>query len=270
MSINISNDDQELLSFVSEVSARLYSQAETQALAIQALNPIQAAANQEGLTRDNLRGLVLPIRSQLEELLSNSKNEEEIEQQLERSSDEEYETASSASPTSTPSLSPEPTPSSSSSSLSPRHESVALISRQEEIERTPDPTPMQYENYTERMKNLIVEGDRYLSNGQFALALNSYGAAASVNSDSPRPWIKIGELYMKAGHFAEAVRAFHKSIEMDSGFIAPYLSLAEIYTHANDLASAIRCYSKVLQLEPFHETALEKRAELIGKLVNVD
>lgn len=261
MIFKVSNDD--LFSYVS-VNASQLSLVQEQSSAIEALNPVPAAASQQSLTGSKA----------LSAVLLQSSDEEELEKYLADlvympSSDEEYETASSSSSLSSIS---ELTPSSSLSGSPVPEAEVSELERLYQVidEAMPQPVSMQYENQAERMKNLIADGDRLLARGEFAQALDSYRTAHSVNPESPLPWIKGGELLMQVGHLAEAARTFQKAIEIEPGYLAPYLGLAEIYTKANDLASAIKCYAKVLQLEPFHETANEKQEELIKILVTVD
>jgi tetratricopeptide (TPR) repeat protein len=103
-------------------------------------------------------------------------------------------------------------------------------------------------------ETLLHLGDAYLAQNNGGAAVTSYERAATLETNTARPFYKIGLVYLRSRNFKGAEDAFLKATQVDQSFALAYKELGELYYQMKEGAKAVQAYETYLSLTDHPET----------------
>ena len=113
----------------------------------------------------------------------------------------------------------------------------------------------------ERMETLVKEGISCRQQGNFQMAIASFGKAISINREHPDPWYHRALTWGHMGQFERAINDFNRVISLDNSFADAYNGRGYAQFCLGDDPKAIADFEEAINLAPDDEltrTNLEK------------
>lgn len=129
---------------------------------------------------------------------------------------------------------------------------AGLALDEEALPKLPEMKPGEYEPL----------GDRYVQQGNVALALLQYDKALKADPTQVRVRYKLGLLLFKQGLANEAYNRFHEILDYDRNFAPAYEAMGQAHLQMGDEAAAEQEFRQALALDP----KLWKSHNLLGIL----
>ena len=104
-----------------------------------------------------------------------------------------------------------------------------------------------------RMETLINEGISCRKQGNFQMAIASFGKAISINREHPDPWYHRALTWGHMGQYERAINDFNRVISLDSSFADAYNGRGYAQFCLGDDPKAIADFEEAINLAPDDE-----------------
>jgi tetratricopeptide (TPR) repeat protein len=118
----------------------------------------------------------------------------------------------------------------------------------------------------EEIKNLLRDGDYFLTNGDFNSAENKYIAAVRIDPKSFLAYKGLGEVYTRLGQLDQAVETYKFLLQLNAADDNIYVKLGDLMEQKGDLNEAINNYEKAILLNDQNASRFIRIADLLKAL----
>ena len=109
------------------------------------------------------------------------------------------------------------------------------------------------------VNDLTAQGDRHVSHGNYADALEAYNEALKLDPTSENLYSKRAFTFSLLKQYEQAVSDYSTLIEMKPTLISAYLSRGSAFNKLERFKEALQDFNKVIELDPQNSEAFNNR-----------
>ena len=107
---------------------------------------------------------------------------------------------------------------------------------------------------------LLKRGNDYLSQGDYARAIEAYTSSIRLDPGSAKAFYARGYAYYRSNAYDRAIQDFGDALRLEPGFEEAFRARGRAYEDKNDYERAIQDYTQAIRLRPADLTLLYDRA----------